>query len=404
MIYRKRGSGLGFFLGMLFVSAILGGLIVLLGLKYTGLGAAMLPQSISQQQPPATQLLKGQQAPVISPEQMQPAKALEQATINVVRSVGPAVVMITTREEVVSPGFGFFSSSTREVGGLGSGVIFDNRGYILTNNHVIASQGGTVEIAVILSDGRSFSGEVVGADPVTDVAVVKIKGSGLPIARLGNSDRVQVGQLAIAIGNPLGPSLQNTVTTGVISAIGRTVQVENHVMHGLMQTDASINPGNSGGPLLNSNGEVIGINTLVAQTAQGIGFTIPINTAREVAEQLIATGRVARPALGIESWLLAEDGMAWLTNRSGAKVPVDSGALISAVTGGSGAAAAGLKPFDLIVQVGGQKITSDFDLPGFVAGHKVGERLSVVYYRLEQGALGREWRKHTVKVRLSVTS
>ncbi len=403
MVFQKRqGNGLGFFFGMLLISAVLGGLVVLLGLKYTGLGTAIVPQGISEQRV-APENVKYQQPPVLTPEQMKPAKALEQATINVVRNVGPAVVMITTREQQTVLDM-FFQPVTRELAGLGSGVIFDKNGYVLTNNHVISGQGGdTVQIMVVLSDGRSFPGEVVGADPLTDLAVVKIDGRDLPVARLGDSNKIQVGQFAVAIGNPLGETLRNTVTMGVISATDRTLQVDtNRVMRGMLQTDASINPGNSGGPLLNSEGEVIGINTAIVAQAQGIGFAIPINTAKQVSQQLIAHGRVERPGLGITYKMLDENGIAWLESATRASVPAPSGALVVEVIKGGGAAAAGLRPYDLVVSLDRQQMGPKFDLAGFMSGRRVGERLNVVFYRLEQGTFGRAWRKKSVSARIGI--
>ena len=403
MAFHKRQSdGLGFFFGMLLISAVLGGLVVLLGLKYTGLGTAIVPQGISEQRV-VPENVKYQQPPVLTPEQMKPAKALEQATINAARNVGPAVVMITTREQQTVLDM-FFQPVTRELAGLGSGVIFDKNGYVLTNNHVISGQGGdTVQIMVVFSDGRSFSGEVVGADPLTDLAVVKIDGRDLPVARLGDSNKIQVGQFAVAIGNPLGETLRNTVTMGVISATDRTLQVDtNRVMRGMLQTDASINPGNSGGPLLNSEGEVIGINTAIVAQAQGIGFAIPINTAKQVSQQLIAHGRVERPGLGITYKMLDENGIAWLESATRASVPAPSGALVVEVIKGGGATAAGLRPYDLLVSLERQQIGSKFDLAGFMSGRRVGQRLNVVFYRMEQGTFGRAWRKKSASVKIGI--
>lgn len=409
MSYRRRGNGLGFFFAMMLAAAVAGGLLVLLGLKYTDLGAALVPQAAPRQENTPAQLVRTTQPPVLDPKQVLPAKALEQATINVVKSVGPAVVMIATREQQTVLDI-FFQPHELTREGLGSGVIFDKNGYILTNNHVVAGsesvregQDGKVQIAVILSDGRQLPAEVVGTDALTDLAVIKVDGRDLTVARLGDSDRIQVGQFAVAIGNPLGENLRNTVTMGVISAVDRTLRVdENRVLRGMIQTDASINPGNSGGPLLNSDGEVVGINTAIVAQAQGIGFAIPINTAKDVAKQLIARGRVERPGLGIVYSLYDENGLARLENATGSRVPVDYAALISEVLPGSGAAAAKLRQYDLLVEVGGHKITPDFDLVGFVSSRRVGERLPVVYYRLVQGALGRAWRRYTANVRISI--
>lgn len=398
----RRSNGLGFFFAMMFLSAILGGMVVLLGVKYTNLGAALVPREAPEQNLVARSNDEDK-PPVVSDEDALPAKTLEKATINVVKSVGPAVVMITTREQQTVLDY-FFQPVTREYEGLGSGVIFDRNGYILTNNHVIAGRGGDkIRITVVLSDGRHFPGEVVGADPLTDLAVVKIEGRDLPVARLGDSDRIQVGQLAVAIGNPLGENLRNTVTMGVVSAVDRTLQVDQQrIIRGMIQTDASINPGNSGGPLLNSDGEVIGINTAIVAQAQGIGFAIPINTARQIAKQLIASGRVERPGLGITYRMLDENGLAWLESVTRAKIPADSGALITDVVSGSGAAAAGLRPYDLLVEIDRNELNSRFDLAGFTSGKRVGEQLSIVYYRLEQGAFGRAWRKKSGRVTVGV--
>ena len=181
--------------------------------------------------------------------------------------------------------------------GTGSGFIFNSNGQILTNAHVVS---GADKVTVTLKDGRSFEGKVLGSDSVTDVAVVKIDAQNLPIVGLGDSDRIQAGEWAIAIGNPLG--LDNTVTSGIVSAIGRSssqVGIPDQQVQ-YIQTDAAINPGNSGGPLLNQRGEVIGMNTAIIKGAQGIGFAIPINKAKSIAEQLISQGKVDHPYLGVQ--------------------------------------------------------------------------------------------------------
>ena len=176
--------------------------------------------------------------------------------------------------------------------GIGSGFIISQDGHILTNAHVVERAD---KVSVVLRDGRRFAGKVLGADPVTDVAVVDIEGTNLPTVKLANSDNIVVGQWAIAIGNPLG--LNNTVTQGIISATGRSgshIGVNDKRLD-FLQTDTAINPGNSGGPLLNAQGEVVGVNTAIIGRAQGLGFAIPINTAQRVANQLITTGRVEHP-------------------------------------------------------------------------------------------------------------
>lgn len=187
----------------------------------------------------------------------------------------------------------------RLIQGVGSGVIVNSSGYILTNNHVA---GGTLQSMVVsLYDGRNINGTTVWADPTLDLAIVKINADGLVTAPLGDSRTTTVGQQAIAIGNPLGLTLQRTVTAGIISAVNRTIEVEQGAfMEGLLQTDASINPGNSGGPLVNVKGEVVGINTIKVTTAEGLGFAIPINVAKPVIERITGSGSFATPALAMQ--------------------------------------------------------------------------------------------------------
>ena len=219
-------------------------------------------------------------------------RELSDATIQVVKAVGPAVVKITTREEQLIDDF-LLGRFVQETEGIGSGVIFHESGLLLTNSHVVTN---AKEIRVWLP-GRPdpYVGRLVGDDPYTDLAVVKIEGKDLPTAPLGDSDKLQVGQTVIAIGNPYG--FENSVTRGLVSALGRGLMIEprsNLQLEGVIQTDASINPGNSGGPLLNLQGEVIGINTAIISEAQGIGFAIPINLAKAVAADLIEHGQVVR--------------------------------------------------------------------------------------------------------------
>ena len=179
--------------------------------------------------------------------------------------------------------------------GIGSGVIFDPNGWILTNKHVVT---GSDELTVKLKDGREFAGTVYGVDTLTDLAIVKVEGKDLPSAKIGDSGTIRVGQLAIAIGSPLG-TYTNTVTAGIVSALGRSIDVESGRINNLIQTDTAINPGNSGGPLLDATGAVIGINTAVARTAEGIGFAIPINIAKPIMQQALAGKELERPWIGI---------------------------------------------------------------------------------------------------------
>jgi len=354
--------------GLLVFAAFLGGLLVLLAVRFTGLGQTLVVQPPTQQE----------EAPL--PQQnVQPRKetGYENSTIEVVEKVGPAVVMITTTKLVEVNDFFFGLVGYREVQGLGSGVIFRKDGYILTNNHVISK---AEKILAVLSDGRSFPAEVVGADPLTDLAVLKIKGDNLPTAGFGDSDRLRVGQMAIAIGNPIGETLKNTVTVGVISALGRSLQINQNVTLGdLIQTDASINPGNSGGPLLDSKGRVIGINTAIIQEAQGIGFAIPISRAAEISNLLIKEGRVRRGGIGIRYIPFDRSSKKMAESRFRINLPTDEGFLITTVLQGGPADQAGLRVGDVIVAINGQSISDGVDFQRLDL--RVGDKLIMEIYR-----------------------
>jgi Do/DeqQ family serine protease len=286
---------------------------------------------------------------------------IQRAFVGVAEQVRPAVVNIATahflrrqrpRGSGPSPGtppslkeyfdqyFGQMPPGERERAGVGSGVIIDAQGHVLTNLHVIK---GADEITVRFHNKKELTGKIVGTDAKTDLAVIRIPGEGVVAARLGDSDRIEVGEWAIAIGSPFG--LEQTVTVGVVSATGRSevgiVPNENFI-----QTDASINPGNSGGPLLNARGEVIGINTAILSSGQGIGFAIPINTAQRVARALISSGRVVRGWLGVSLQPLNDD----LAQALGASK--GKGAVVARVLPGGPAEKAGLLQNDVIVRFG----------------------------------------------------
>jgi len=321
-------------------------------------------------------------------------RALEGAFASVADRVTPSVVNVSVKPKKAPPGEGgqppegeqrfrdffgpefydrFFKrrAPREEARSAGSGVIVDARGYILTNAHVVES---AAEIEVRLSDDRKFAATLVGRDPKTDLAVVKIDPGvdPLPAAALGDSDRLRIGQWAIAIGNPFG--LDRTVTVGIISATGRT-RVGVATYEAFIQTDASINPGNSGGPLLNLDGDVIGINTAIVSSGQGIGFAIPINMVREVMTQLIAKGRVVRGWLGISIQDLTDDLAA------GFGVSIKGGVLVADVLKDSPADAAGMKPGDIIVELGGAPIKEVTDLQKRVAAILPGRAVALTVLR-----------------------
>jgi S1-C subfamily serine protease len=264
--------------------------------------------------------------------------------------------------------------------GTGSGFIISADGQIITNAHVVE---GASRVTVTLTDGRTFEGSVVGTDKVTDVAAVKIDASDMPTVSFGRTDTLSPGQWAIAIGNPLG--LDNTVTAGIISALGRSsseVGIPDKRVQ-FIQTDAAINPGNSGGPLLNDQGEVIGMNTAIRKDAQGLGFAIPVETFNRIAQQLFEDGEVQHPYLGIQMVLLTPDIRDEInaTNELGVKVNADVGVLIIRVLEDTPAEAGGLKAGDIIQQVNGNPVETPADVQAEVDAGEVGQPLDVEVQR-----------------------
>jgi S1-C subfamily serine protease len=316
-------------------------------------------------------------APIINPGDF--STAIRQ----VAAAVRPAVVQITN--EQVQPGQ--FNQPFTVPAGVGSGVIYDNQGHILTNDHVIA---GASRLLVSLPDGRSFTGKLIGADPQTDLAVVQISGDSLPVAQLGDASQLQIGDWVVAIGNALALQGGPTVSTGVVSALGRSVQEPSSnsnsstggpMLFDLVQTDAPINPGNSGGALVNLQGQVIGINTLVAGQAepgvqaQGIGFAISMSTAKPIADQLVANGHVDHPYLGITYQPLN----AAIAAQAG--IRQTTGVLIGQVVPGSPAEKAGLQADDVITAVDNQQLKEDSDLGKFLNTHKPGDEVTLTVLR-----------------------
>ncbi|MGE5589304.1 MAG: S1C family serine protease [Bacillota bacterium] len=287
----------------------------------------------------------------------------------VAQKVGPAVVGVVNQAQST----GFFGNSRMVDEGYGSGVVFDSQGYIVTNYHVI---DGAEQIKVVLTDGRTVDAKVVGADPYTDLAVLKVNAGTLPSAVFGDSDKVRVGDLAVAIGDPLGLDFQRTVTAGVVSGLGRNLDASDGpgIYHDLIQTDATINPGNSGGALANAAGEVIGINTIKVPAgmkgAEGMGFAIPANQVRAVVEDLVKNGRVVNRAyLGVGTVGPAEAFQQGIRLRDGA--------LVLQVEQGSPADKAGLTRGDVILKIDNTEIHASKDVAAAMMARKPGDKVTI---------------------------
>lgn len=303
----------------------------------------------------------------------------EEAVIRAVQNVGPAVVSVMVKNDVQTYDL-FFRPYNQEVQGLGSGFVFDKRGYILTNYHVVQ---GAKEIKVIFVDQKEYVAEVVGKDPQNDIAVLKIdaQDENLPVVQLGDSEKIQVGQLTIAIGTPYDINFQNTVTTGVVSALGRSIQGQNRqgvvtTISGVIQTDASINPGNSGGPLLDSQGQAIGINTAILGDAQGMGFAIPINVAKDIVDDLIKYGHVKRPYIGIYGGDISKEALDDYFGFKG-----EGGVYVHDVVSDSPAAKAGLASGDVILEIDRHKIKNWDDLKKIISEKGIGAQIKVLILR-----------------------
>jgi S1-C subfamily serine protease len=314
----------------------------------------------------------------------------QDAIRQVAEKVKPAVVQVTNEQAQFNPFSQSGSPSQAVPVGVGSGIIYDSEGHILTNAHVV---DGAQSLLVSLPDGRSFKAKLIGSDSQTDLAVLQISGSNLPVAQLGDSGQLQVGDWVVAIGNALALPGGPTVTAGVVSALGRTIQEPGSpqgsgagpFLFDLIQTDAAINPGNSGGPLVNLDAQVVGINTLAAGSAgasgvqaEGIGFAISISTAKPIADQLVATGKVVHSYMGIAYVPLNPAIAAQLgTNAT-------QGAVIMEVVPGSPAADAGLQPQDTITAVDGTSLQGESTLAQIIQSHKPGDTLDLTVARGSQ--------------------
>jgi S1-C subfamily serine protease len=335
--------------------------------------------------------------PTPPPRNQRLAAAPGQGVADIVAAIGPAVVRIDATKSVtanVPPEFDnpifrqFFGAqlpdrAPKTESGIGSGFILKSDGQIVTNAHVVA---GADAVSVTLTDGRTLPGRVVGVDPVTDVAVVNIEANDLPTIQPAPMDQLRVGAETIAIGNPLG--LDNTVTTGIVSALGRPssqVGIPDKRVD-FIQTDAAINPGNSGGPLLDDQGRVIGMNTAIANGAQGIGFAIPIDTVQRIVTGLVRDGQVAHAYLGIQMTALTPEVKDHINGdpNSGLTVTADQGILVLRVMPNSPAAQSGLRAGDVIEQVDGRPVQDAADFQGLVEAKKPGDRLSLSLRRQGQ--------------------
>jgi serine protease DegQ len=308
---------------------------------------------------------------------------------NVTKKVMPSVVSVFTSQEVKvsrhplfnNPNFreflglgDQFEEQTKRKTGLGSGVIVSPEGYILTNHHVIAAAD---EIEIALDDGRNAKAIIIGSDPETDLAVIKIGMKGLPSITFGNSDQARVGDIVLAIGNPFG--LGQTVTMGIISALGRTLGINTY--ESFIQTDAAINPGNSGGALVNTKGNLIGINTLIYSQSGGslgIGLSIPTDVAKQIMEQIIQTGNVTRGYIGVEVQDLTKE------LAESFKLTSTKGALIAGVRQEGPADNAGIKPGDILISVEGKPVTSSSDMLNLIAALSPGQTATFIVLRNQE--------------------
>ncbi len=294
--------------------------------------------------------------------------SVDSPVIQIAERVGPSVVGVSNRVNVST-----FFNHERVEKGSGSGVIFAANGYIITNYHVVKEAD---QLIVTLPSGKPVPGKLIGVDQRTDLAVIKVDEDGLRTATLGNSDKVRVGELAVAIGNPLGEEFASTVTAGVISALNRTVDIEEKQFR-LIQTDAAINPGNSGGALVDSRGEVIGINSvkIVDVNVEGLNFAIPSNTVKPIVESIIKFGKVIRPWIGI----LGGDVNPALAEQY--SLAVDSGVFVSELPPGGPADKAGMKSGDVIVSLNKNEVRNFSDLRNRVDNQKIGDTIEIVIMR-----------------------
>jgi S1-C subfamily serine protease len=294
----------------------------------------------------------------------------EKKVLDIVEGVSKSVVNISTAKLVHRMFY-----QTVPVEGMGSGIIVDPNGYILTNNHVVS---GAEKIDVVLWNGEVLQGKLVSSCSVHDTAVVKVKRKELPAAELGDSEKLRVGQRVYAIGNPFGLAGGPTVTSGVISAVNRTIESQRGFLENLVQTDAAINPGNSGGPLVDLEGKVVAINTAIIPFAQGIGFAIPINAAKECTAEVIRGGRPTRPWLGIVGLSLTGELSRYYN------LPLERGVLVTKVVDESPVHRAGILAGDIVLRLDGAAIYSIEDLLSEIHNRRIGDKVRLTIFRRNQ--------------------
>lgn len=361
----RRPSGFSYFATAL-VGAVIGGVIV------AAIVPSILLNRLTPMQPNGNTQL-GQQVVINTTEDLNVAAAVAQ-------KVTPSVVRIST---ITVERDLFFGKRSAE--GVGSGVIIDPSGYILTNAHVVGEH--PEELTVFLKDGRELAGEVMWKDSLLDLAVVKVAAAGLTAAELGDSDSLMVGETSIAIGNPLGTRFERTVTQGIVSGLNRSIMVdEGSVMEDLIQTDAAINPGNSGGPLINSKGQVIGINTIKA-SAEGLGFAIPINITKPITQKLIRDGKFVPTYMGITP--LDSEMLGYYATD----IEIQGGIYVYNVQANTPAGKAGLKAKDIITHINGEEVNTLVKFKSILYSLEPGDTIAVKYIR--------EGSEHTADITLA---
>jgi len=367
MSERLRSTKIGIRSATAVVFCLLTGLFAATGINWTGISAAQ--DFAASHQASAAPIVRESFAPLA--EKLAPSvvnvKVTKVQAAGLAQGQGPSIPM----DEFFKRFFGdnFRMPQQRPVQGAGSGVIISADGYILTNNHVVDR---AQEVTVTLVDRPDFKAEIVGRDPKTDLAILKIAATkDLPAAKMGDSDQLRVGDWVIAIGNPFG--LSHTVTSGIVSAKGRIIGAGPY--DDFIQTDASINPGNSGGPLFNMNGEVVGINTAIVPNGQGIGFAIPVNTAKPLIPQLVKTGKVTRGYIGVNIQSISAE------IAKAMKLEDEKGALVADVIPGGPAEQAGIQRGDVIIAFNGKIVKNSHDLPSLVAATPVGGKATATVLR-----------------------